>query len=473
MPRKIALAIATAAALIAAAPAQAEPQIKTMATSPTEPFEVAVASDGRVWFSENGRLSRVEADGSVTPFTAGLGEFQRAERMTLGPDGNLWSAVNTDPGTAPSSILRTTPAGDTAVFPATRGAGDITGGPDGNLWFTASDRVQWVSPSGDSEGTAFTSGLPRSITTGSDGNLWVGVYDGVGVERVTPDGNVTEYDSPLLANMRITGMTLGPDGAVWFSMTDARTVGHGPGKIGRITTDGTITAIQDGVAGDLIDIALGKDGNLWVTERANELGGGRILRVTPAGQITPFTDGLGAGAPGRIVAHPDGSLWFTLTGTNEIARIGERPVAGPGPGPGPTPGTGGSAPGETPPGADTAPTSRITAPGARVRQPKRKALAVKGTAVDDKGVARVHISVVRRAGKRCESLTSAGRWKRYAATRRKCEPRFTIAAKGTARWSLQLKRKLPKGAYTVASRATDGAGQTEVKPRAKSVRVLR
>ena len=465
---------AAIAALVAAAPAAAEPQITTTPGPTSSPFDVAVAADGRVWFSdEDSRLVRIESDGSVTPFAGGFGEFQYAERIARGADGNLWSAVNTPPGTTPSAILRTTPAGETTAFPVPRRVGDITAGPGGNVWFTTSNgRLAYMTPAGERTDLGPTGAIFTAIAAGSDGNLWVGTFDGTRIERVTPSGDVTPFDDDTaFDNMRITGMTLGPDGAVWFSMTDTRLHGRGPRRIGRITPAGEITTFQSGIAGDLGDIAAGVDGNLWVTERGGETRSGRILRMTPAGEITAYADGLGAGTPGRIVAHPDGSLWFTLLGSNEIGRIGE-PPATPGPSD-PEPGGPGPVDPVDPPASDARPTSRITAPGARVRQARRKALTVRGTASDDKGVARVHVSIVRRAGKRCESLTSNGRWKRYAATGRKCSPRLSLAAKGTTRWSLALRRKLPKGTYVIASRATDNAGQGEAKPVVKTVRVLR
>ena len=54
------------------------------------------------------------------------------------------------------------------------------------------------------------------------------------------------------------------------------------------------------------DIAAGPDGNMWFTERH------RIGRITPAGVITEFSEGifLPFGSSG-IAAGPDGNLWFT------------------------------------------------------------------------------------------------------------------------------------------------------------------
>ena len=58
-------------------------------------------------------------------------------------------------------------------------------------------------------------------------------------------------------------------------------------------------------------ITLGPDGNLWFTLRG---GDGAIGRITPQGVITEYTAGLTpGGAPTDIVEGRDGNLWFTLS----------------------------------------------------------------------------------------------------------------------------------------------------------------
>jgi virginiamycin B lyase len=63
---------------------------------------------------------------------------------------------------------------------------------------------------------------------------------------------------------------------------------------------------------------VGPDGNIWFTE----IGGNKIGRISPAGVITEFSNGLAAGSiPGGITAGPDGALWFTEIAGNNIGRI--------------------------------------------------------------------------------------------------------------------------------------------------------
>src|SRR5689334_21573138 len=64
-------------------------------------------------------------------------------------------------------------------------------------------------------------------------------------------------------------------------------------------------------------ITLGPDGNLWFTEGDPN---NKIGRMTPAGDVTEFP--LSAGTnPLLINPGPDGNLWFTENTANKIGRI--------------------------------------------------------------------------------------------------------------------------------------------------------
>jgi streptogramin lyase len=194
-------------------------------------------------------------------------------------------------------------------------------GVAGVLYFTicvtptvrAQISTEYVIPTGNS--------LPGSITLGPDGALWFTEVNAEKIGRVTVSGAFTEY--PLTARpLDITG---GADGGVWFLesnvVTSSDKIGFGTFayKIGRIGTNGSITEfpvstpsrITDGSVGA---IAAGPDGALWFT-----LGALGILgRITTTGSITEFSS---AGGPGAITAGPDGALWFTDGVNNAIGHL--------------------------------------------------------------------------------------------------------------------------------------------------------
>jgi streptogramin lyase len=59
-------------------------------------------------------------------------------------------------------------------------------------------------------------------------------------------------------------------------------------------------------------LALGPDGNIWVTI------GGKIAKISPAGDVTEY-DPAEVGSPNGIVAGPDGNLWLTQSG--EVVKV--------------------------------------------------------------------------------------------------------------------------------------------------------
>ena len=129
----------------------------------------------------------------------------------------------------------------------------------------------------------------------------------------TAPAAITEFRVPTL-NSQPAGITVGPDGALWFTEEN----GH---KIGRITTDGAITEYQiPTIPSAPSEITAGPDGNLWFTEfGANPPKVGRLTPGDPPiWREWQLPDGSG---PDGITAGPDGAIWFTENGTNKIGRI--------------------------------------------------------------------------------------------------------------------------------------------------------
>jgi hypothetical protein len=101
----------------------------------------------------------------------------------------------------------------------------------------------------------------------------------------------------------------------------------------------------------------------------------------------------------------------------------------------------------------------VAAIGKLAKKAKPKKLkGFKGTASDDKGVARVEVALMHRKGSKCRQLTTGGGW----AKAEKCDaPTSFLAAAGTTSWSFKLAKKLAKGDYTVFAQAVDSAGQKQ------------
>jgi streptogramin lyase len=289
---------------------------------------------GNTMFINGGTFKRVESSISTgtlpkifTTFTLPAGS--RGFGITSGPDGNLWFA---DEGT--NSIGKMTLAGVVTKYtiPTTTsfntpdcGFGScpqtIVSGPDGNLWFVEGNgnKIGRITTAGVITEYANTAGgWPQDLAVGSDGNIWFtdqGVSGG-GTASVNANGAIgmlnittsviTKY--PLLTgNTQANFITLGPDGAMWF--TQAAGSAGGSDKAAKITTAGVITEFAN-TGGAFI--TKGSDGNLWAT--APKQGAGAIGKLTTTGVETLISVPSGSSLmPFSITAAPDGNLWFSET----------------------------------------------------------------------------------------------------------------------------------------------------------------
>src|SRR5207245_839997 len=116
---------------------------------------------------------------------------------------------------------------------------------------------------------------------------------------------VTEFSQGITAGGGPTGITVGPDGNLWFTE-------HTGDHIGRITPDDVVTEFGAAIT------AGSPDGNLWFTEYAAN----RVARITPQGVVTEASVGITPGSgPWWIAAGPDGNLWFTEHAGGRIGRM--------------------------------------------------------------------------------------------------------------------------------------------------------
>jgi len=242
----------------------------------SRPIGIVAGPDGAMWFAESAWYSAFSSIGradpatfpalsSVTHFTTGLTALANPHGICVGPDNNLWFSERNN-----NAIGRITTGGVVTEFPIGATSATLLGivaGPDGNLWFSDSgtnSSIGVMSTSGSIVkriNTPTVGGHPSGITVGPDGRIWFVEFDGskVGVmaTSATLPADITEYTTPTATPYRIVS---GPDGALWFTENN-----NGPGgKIGRITTFGTIT--ETTVLAGPYGIALGPDRAIWFTE---------------------------------------------------------------------------------------------------------------------------------------------------------------------------------------------------------------
>ena len=229
----------------------------------------------------------------------------------MGPDGNIWYVTGLD-------VARVAPSGQVTLFPyndtLTNGQGTvsaITTGPDGNLWFTMlnGDKVGRITPAGDV--TEFDTPAQGMIVTGSDGDLWFRTGQR-SISQMTTGGVVTTYSTTGLPQE----LAEGPDGNIWFTETG--------GLIGRLTPDGQLTEFSVPTTGGTgwRAIISGADGNLWF------FGDGQVGRITTSGVVTqwPASAAIAGDGVGQMTRTSDGRIWFVTgdplgSGCSDFAEL--------------------------------------------------------------------------------------------------------------------------------------------------------
>jgi virginiamycin B lyase len=205
--------------------------------------------------------------------------------------------------------------------------GSIAAGPDGALWFTLDDFIGRIDMLGNANRYAipYSGSFPESIAAGADGNLWFTDEGTNSIGRVcaavllpacSTVGQITEYAVPSSIGGP-SGITSGPDGALWFTEWSAN-------NIGRITTAGRVTEYPITTPESAPNaITAGPDGALWFTETdAYNIG-----RITTTGSITEYpVTGFSNDAP--ITVGPDGALWFIGGSGSQVGQIstGTHPI---------------------------------------------------------------------------------------------------------------------------------------------------
>ena len=149
---------------------------------------------------------------------------------------------------------------------------------------------------------------PLGITVGPDGNLWFTEFFVGKIGRITTAGTVTEF--PAAGNPQF--IVAGSDGNLWFTEQTVFRIGH-------MSTSGSFGDYPV-ISADaqLVGIAAGSDGNLWFCEA----GPGNVGRITTGGTVTEFPV---SGFPLQIAPGPDGNLWY---GEFDGAAVGRITTAG-------------------------------------------------------------------------------------------------------------------------------------------------
>ena len=292
----------------------------------------AAAASGSLWAVEANadNIARIGTDGSIKqiPLPPGSAPAQ----ITTASDGTVWFTEN---GT--DSLGQITDAnGDVTQHPlpalgagTTRGVWGIAPGPGGSIWFTeqSSNAIGELTSSGVLHeypipvtgvvaGQKLTTSDPFGITEGPDGAMWFTMALAHEIGHVTTTGQMSFF--PLPSGDIGADLVSGPDHALWIAIDGT------VGGVGRMSATGRKFKLFSPPGHAFpTGIALGPDGNLWYADSSATAGA--IGTVTPSGKVAVIHAGIrSTSQPTAITVGPDGRMWFTLVKSNQIGAITPR-----------------------------------------------------------------------------------------------------------------------------------------------------
>ncbi len=200
--------------------------------SPSDSIDITVGSDKNLWAStDHDGILKITPSGKVTENDLPNGEdASQPTSVALGSDGNIWFLEANGPcfqGQNYTDIGKVSPKGKFTIYHVgLHGNGfGIASGPDKRIWFADpggcsgyTSRIGAIQTNGKGL-KYYTKGLPPLVDTiinGGDGNLYFGTFTNQ-IGRISPTGKVKVWNLPSQYGFAILGMTIGPDGNIWFA----------------------------------------------------------------------------------------------------------------------------------------------------------------------------------------------------------------------------------------------------------------
>ncbi len=241
-----------------------------------DPFGVAVAKDGTVYFTDagdNDRIVKISPDGIVTTLAV---SFNTPSGLAIDDDGNLYVA-----DTGNNSIRKWTPDGVVSTV-----AGDGTAG-----------YVDGPAPQARFNG-------PIGVGLDNNGNVYVADTYNDRIRKISADGQVTTvapgstFDTPC-------GIVVTADGSLIVADT-------GNNQVRKIAPDGNVVNMVD--ASRPVGLVSTHDDFLYVTE----LDRGRVLQIGPDGST--YTIASRFSQPTGVAIHPKTQELYVADSANYLVR---------------------------------------------------------------------------------------------------------------------------------------------------------
>lgn len=278
------------------------------------PDAITAGPDGQIWWPNDHGHSVSYVDGLNSHSGGGsVSVFTDYSSMATGPGGSLWV---TDPTNnrigwfTPQQVQASNFTVTYYSLPPGTSPADVTAGPDGSMWFTGpgDNAIGRSSLTGTIQMFALPhpSSDPTAIAVGADGALWFTEQAADRIGRISTTGSISEYTLPTGAH---PNAVVGAPSGVYFTEP-------GLNAIGRLSSTGQLTQYPVPTAhAGLGGLTLGPDGNIWFTETtANKIG--RLLIGSPMPTASAVITATGRN---HVLYVRSGSGWASLGGTVEGA----------------------------------------------------------------------------------------------------------------------------------------------------------
>ncbi|MCB8962750.1 MAG: hypothetical protein H6651_20720 [Ardenticatenales bacterium] len=250
------------------------------------PDGLAWGPDNLVYVAEESadRVSRIESNGSVTPYGSGI---VSVEGIAFGPDGTLYAVEDIENG----RLVTVDSGGNVAELVGNLAAPEgVTYHPDGNLYITQSN-VQFTSS-------------PLNYRTE--------------VTRVTPAGSTTTI-SLVPFTRSYSGLTVSANGHLYVA-NEAAEVGPDASVYELDPTNNGNSPFVSGIpAAEGVDFASGNSFPLYLVEEDRGSGDGYLHQVDAAGAATQFCAGFLTIED--VLVAPDGNIYVSEDGSGYVIRL--------------------------------------------------------------------------------------------------------------------------------------------------------
>jgi virginiamycin B lyase len=269
-------------------PAGVATECPVIPTAASDPRGIIGASDGNLWFTEfaGSKITRVTTGCAYTEFST-LFATDGPQLLTDRGDGNVWFTGFTGNHVGFQGLTSGV-SGETTVPTANSHPFGIAPAPDLNLYFTenAVDQLGRIPMlfGAITEVPLATGSAPEQIvrgpasetTCGGGPCMWFTEFGTSRVARLNPAGwpapTIDEFPT-LTATSNPVGITAGKDGGLWVTES-------GLDKIGRVSVNGTVSEYSSPVTGlGLKGIAVAPDGSIWFAEPGTGLNPGRVGKL--------------------------------------------------------------------------------------------------------------------------------------------------------------------------------------------------